>query len=333
MANEFPLIVEALEGAEPMEPYSHYAHLAHRSEHWVSTTGYALIGDSSAFADALYSDFGLQPILVGGRSEREVHAEHVIMERARHKPVSALGSGLRNLVGILDGSSLVLAPDTGPLHMAVAARLAGWSRAPFLVPPLAAVACVVLFWLIARELRLPRSFALAGCALLAFFPTFVFEALQPMSDVPAAAWALAAIFAAYRARARGVGWAALAGAAYGVGVLVRPTNALLLAPLLFALPARPKTWLGFLAGPQETVWLATDQVEADTANGESVRYCEAPTGAGIDADRGQLWIGGRLSDDAPAHRLQRTLHSGRKPAPRMTSAGAQCGAGATRAGR
>ena len=34
--------------------------------------------------------------------------------------MSALGSGLRNLVGILDGSALVLAPDTGPLHMAVA---------------------------------------------------------------------------------------------------------------------------------------------------------------------------------------------------------------------
>jgi len=44
----------------------------------------------------------------------------VIMEKARHRPVSALGSGLRNLVGILDGSALVLAPDTGPLHIAVA---------------------------------------------------------------------------------------------------------------------------------------------------------------------------------------------------------------------
>jgi heptosyltransferase I len=38
----------------------------------------------------------------------------------RYRPVSALGSGLRNLVGILDGSALVIAPDTGPLHMAVA---------------------------------------------------------------------------------------------------------------------------------------------------------------------------------------------------------------------
>ena len=70
--------------------------------------------------DALWHDFGLQPVLVGGQSERERHAEQVIMQRARHKPHSALGSGLRNLVGILDGSSLSLAPDTGPLHMAVA---------------------------------------------------------------------------------------------------------------------------------------------------------------------------------------------------------------------
>jgi heptosyltransferase I len=33
---------------------------------------------------------------------------------------SALGSGLRNLVGILDGAALVLSPDTGPLHMTIA---------------------------------------------------------------------------------------------------------------------------------------------------------------------------------------------------------------------
>ena len=71
-------------------------------------------------ADVLYHDFGLAPVLVGGRSERELAAERVIMERARHTPLSALGSGLRNLVGILDGSALALAPDTGPLHMAVA---------------------------------------------------------------------------------------------------------------------------------------------------------------------------------------------------------------------
>lgn len=70
--------------------------------------------------DVLYADYGLQPVLVGGRSARELAAEQVIMAKARHRPISALGSGLRKLVSILDGSALVLAPDTGPLHISVA---------------------------------------------------------------------------------------------------------------------------------------------------------------------------------------------------------------------
>jgi len=73
-------------------------------------------------SDALYHDFGLEPLIVGGRSDRELHAEKVILERARHTPRSALGSGLRRLVAILDGSALAIAPDTGPLHMAVAVQ-------------------------------------------------------------------------------------------------------------------------------------------------------------------------------------------------------------------
>ena len=70
--------------------------------------------------DALYTDFGIRAVLVGGKSERELYAASVIESRAEHKPVNALGSGLRNLVSILDGSALTLSPDTGPLHMSVA---------------------------------------------------------------------------------------------------------------------------------------------------------------------------------------------------------------------
>ena len=62
----------------------------------------------------------MQAVLVGGRSAREEHAERMILERARHKPISALGSGLRKLVSIFDGAALVLSPDTGPLHISVA---------------------------------------------------------------------------------------------------------------------------------------------------------------------------------------------------------------------
>jgi len=69
----------------------------------------------------LLHDHGLQPVLVGGRSPREVAAEAIIR---RDAPMahSALGSGLRKLAAILDGAALALSPDTGPLHLAVALR-------------------------------------------------------------------------------------------------------------------------------------------------------------------------------------------------------------------
>jgi heptosyltransferase I len=71
-------------------------------------------------SDALWHDFKLDPVIVGGRSDRELAAERVILDRAGHRPRSALGSGFRRLVSIMDGSALAIAPDTGPLHIAVA---------------------------------------------------------------------------------------------------------------------------------------------------------------------------------------------------------------------
>lgn len=70
--------------------------------------------------DALHEEFRMTPVLVGGRSPRELEAEAVIMARVRHPPVSTLGASLRELVSIMDVSALVISPDTGPLHMAVA---------------------------------------------------------------------------------------------------------------------------------------------------------------------------------------------------------------------
>ena len=72
--------------------------------------------------DALWADFGLQPVLVGGTSPRELAAEQVIVARAKHKPAVALGSGLRRLAAIIGRAALVLSPDTGPLHMTVALK-------------------------------------------------------------------------------------------------------------------------------------------------------------------------------------------------------------------
>jgi heptosyltransferase I len=71
-------------------------------------------------ADALHERYGLRPVLVGGRSPRELETEREVRARARHPVVSTLGVPLRDLVGVLDGSALVVSLNTGPLHMAVA---------------------------------------------------------------------------------------------------------------------------------------------------------------------------------------------------------------------
>lgn len=76
----------------------------------------------AAVCDALHSDFGLQPVLVGGPTRREQATATAIQQAARaSRPFNALGhGGLRGLVGILEGSALVLSLDTAPMHIAVA---------------------------------------------------------------------------------------------------------------------------------------------------------------------------------------------------------------------
>ena len=74
----------------------------------------------AAVADALDERHGVRPVLVGGPSEAERRIADEIAARARVPVERALGLGLRKLVAVLDACALVLSPDTGPLHMAVA---------------------------------------------------------------------------------------------------------------------------------------------------------------------------------------------------------------------
>jgi heptosyltransferase I len=70
-------------------------------------------------ASALRSDFGIEPVLAGGRSARELETARLI-EAAGARAHSTLGVPLRELVTILDASELVISLDTAPLHMSVA---------------------------------------------------------------------------------------------------------------------------------------------------------------------------------------------------------------------
>ena len=63
-----------------------------------------------------------------------------------------------------------------------------------------------------------------GSALLSISPTFLYQVVQPMSDVPAAACWLLALLVASRGTTRGAAWA---GASSAIAILIRPN----LAPL------------------------------------------------------------------------------------------------------
>lgn len=68
--------------------------------------------------EAVESDFGLRPVMVGGPSAVERAAADAILRQTGADVVDALGDDLRRLVWLLDGAALVVSPDTGPLHLA-----------------------------------------------------------------------------------------------------------------------------------------------------------------------------------------------------------------------
>jgi heptosyltransferase I len=79
-----------------------------------SPEGYASVVDHVARTT------GFQPMLVGGPSQRETFIVDRILSLCHCSPVVALEKPIRHTLLQLSGSSLVVSPDTGPLHMAVA---------------------------------------------------------------------------------------------------------------------------------------------------------------------------------------------------------------------
>lgn len=82
-----------------------------REKNW-SVDGYVEV------VEALDTRFGLRPVLVGGPSSTERAMADTVLRSVSCTVVDALGDDLRRLMWLLDGSALVLTPDTGPLHIA-----------------------------------------------------------------------------------------------------------------------------------------------------------------------------------------------------------------------
>lgn len=131
-------------------------------------------------------------------------------------------------------------PSGLPLAMA-AGRIAAGETGAFLAVPLLSALAVLCTYALGASLH-SRIAGLVAAALLATSPIFLFQVVQPMSDVPAAAWwALATLFALSPLPQAGVA----AGATAGLAVLTRPNLILLAVPI--ALLMRRRAWR-FAAG-------------------------------------------------------------------------------------
>ena len=65
-------------------------------------------------------DLGFRCVIVGGESPVETATARQVVGSTGARPVLALRNDLRRLAWLLDGSTLMLSPDTGPLHIASA---------------------------------------------------------------------------------------------------------------------------------------------------------------------------------------------------------------------
>jgi hypothetical protein len=151
------------------------------------------------------------------------------------------------------GALAPICPSGLSLTMA-AFRLIGGRDAVFLVVPVLGAIAVGVAYLLGAGLAGPAAGALAA-VLLASSPIFLFQLVQPMSDVPATAWSLLALWLAVgpieptravgddeRARKRGGGHgvrAAFAGLATAAAVLTRPVLAPLGVVVFVAVVLRP----------------------------------------------------------------------------------------------
>jgi hypothetical protein len=131
-------------------------------------------------------------------------------------------------------------PPGLPIAMLFASTIAG-DVGPFLVAPLLGALCVLATFLLGARLH-SRLAGLIAAGFMATSPVWLFQIVQPMSDVPATAlWTLALLAATSR---RDDGHVPLSGAIVSglsatFAVLMRPNLVPVLVPVVLLLIARP----------------------------------------------------------------------------------------------
>ncbi len=151
----------------------------------------------------------------------------------------------------------------GPLHFPVlyAGDLLGFRTldAPRVAPVLAGVFAAIGVWAIARRLRARDSVALVAGLIVATTGTMIWTTGQVTGDGPAAAFTVAALWAAIAFRDRPAWWrAVLAGVWFGAALAVKPLVFPALIPIGWLLWSRRRAEPLVLVGATAVVvWFAT----------------------------------------------------------------------------
>jgi len=153
-----------------------------------------------------------------------------------------------------------------PIAMAAVMKITGSRDAAFFVVPLLGAAAVWATFLLGRQLD-TAIVGLAAALLTACSATFLFQLIQPMSDVPVTAWWLLAAACVFR-RLRAA--PLLAGLACSAAVLTRPNLVLLIlvfVPFIWDRVALPRFLAGALPGPVAVALIQTSLYGSPSRSG------------------------------------------------------------------
>lgn len=165
-------------------------------------------------------------------------------------------------VRLEDGGHLAPYYPAGlPLFLCAFASLFGWSHAGYVTMIVHAALGLLATYGLGRMVGLDRTWSLLGAGILATCPLYVFMSLIALSDVPSLVWTCAAILAALKG-AKNASWAAAAGVALSIDVLLRPANLLALVPVSVVLGLSPRRWAFLAVGGLPAAWFCLSHNES-----------------------------------------------------------------------
>jgi hypothetical protein len=139
-------------------------------------------------------------------------------------------------------------PPGLPLMFAITSKVVGWERAAPLVMLANSALAIALMVAFCRLMGLSALGTACATVVLAASPITLAYSVQPMSDVPSMTWVLLAVILALQPKEHSF-FKVLAGAAFGIAFLIRPTSVLFL-PTLIALYLLPP----LLEEPDNSAW-------------------------------------------------------------------------------